>query len=106
MLDLAPDGFRKALALGADAVTDGGVDALGEGARQAFLETIESLGRGLEERLHPSPEAGNSGSAGELVPVVAGDLVQAVMGSPAAQRHGELRFLRSKLILAVSDDGP
>src|SRR5213076_3397418 len=49
---------------------------------------------------------GNSGSFGELVPVAPGDLVQAVMGSPAAQRHGEPGLLERELILAVADGRP
>src|SRR6266513_2134721 len=35
-----------------------------------------------------------------------GDLVQAVMGSPAAQRHGEPGLLERELILAVADGRP
>src|SRR6266478_1671916 len=37
------------------------------------------------------------GSTGELLPVAGGDLVQAVMGAPAAQRHSELGFLDGEL---------
>ena len=48
----------------------------------------------------------DSGSTGELLPVAGGDLVQAVMGAPAAQRHGELGFLDGELIFAVTNDGP
>ena len=43
---------------------------------------------------------------GELLPVAGGDFVEPVMGSPAAQPHGELCFFDGKLILAVADDRP
>ena len=38
--------------------------------------------------------------------VATGDLVQAVMGSAAAQRHCELCFFQGELIFSVADDRP
>jgi len=99
-------GLCKALDLAEDAIVYGGVDALGEGTRQALLDALERRGRGFDERLHSIPEMRDCGSTGELLPVAGGDLVQAVMGAPGAQRHGELRFLDGELILALTDDGP
>src|SRR2546429_2416872 len=92
-------GLCKALDLAEDAIVYGGVDALGEGTRQALLDALERRGRGFDERLHSIPEMRDCGSTGELLPVAGGGPVQAGNGRPAAQGDGGVCFFDGALIL-------
>lgn len=103
---LTADRLWKAPCLTEHPVSNANVNAFSEGVRQALLDALKRCRRCCDEGLHALPQIGDTRVQGELLPVTGGDFVKPIVGSSAAQRHGELCCFDGELILAATDDRP